>query len=353
MCDKITIKDICNYMQEQIPVFNSEHYIQAVKKSFKRNILEVNHSGDLLYNKLDNICDVYKRFLADGLMSEKEVVNNLNRIIIEEGMVYEAIGYYWLMKTSMRLMLRPLHINANTCSGEEVVLDGEIENAFAFDIKKFQTFEEIIRPKLSVLEEKYGDYVFFVQGQTDISKDNLWSNAVQQQIERNTREGKSNFTVKLPNSGEVSGQKKQGINCEESNCAPVRWCENNYKFALSHCGQFTTDKAFVQIELFDLKNLSLIDENPYSTLRILTRRLFFELVNDEECSKVYCDKIRDEKRVKDVIQYLSGVWFIDISTGDSWVFLNPFAKHKISQNKFEPYGWDAKITIDDFRHDNY
>ena len=53
------------------------------------------------------------------------------------------------------------------------------------------------------------------------------------------------------------------------------------------------------------------------------------------------------------MKYLSAIMFIDVNSGSSFAFMNPFATNKMKRNYLEYYSWDNQITIDDFGYDSY
>ena len=159
----------------------------------------------------------------------------------------------------------------------------------------------------------------------------------------------------LPNGGRIRMKRREKVNMSESIFSPFVWCKNNYKFFLDHCHQFVLDKPFVLVEMIDSDSFfesKII--STYMLLRTLVRRTFFELSGSFDKAMAFDDKIFDEKLlVKDAITLLSAIMFIDCKTGRAYVFINPKAKNKVSQQPFEWYRWDNGITIDDFYFDNY
>ena len=127
------------------------------------------------------------------------------------------------------------------------------------------------------------------------------------------------------------------------------------KFPLARSNQFTTKMPFMQIEVFDKDKLPTIENSIYLTLRILARRIFFESEKNENKIKEFCKKIDNEDlTVSQALKCLSAICFMDINTGDSWFFSNPFATNIFPYNIYEHYKCDHPSSyFDNFCYDNY
>lgn len=346
-----TIEEIIAFIQTKCNFFapNSKN-----NKNKSATIQNYNFEYNILMNHIENICECYSKLVNDGATSELDANEILNRLISEPGSLFEALGIYWLHETSLCVGLKTNYSTTQNNSGMEIVLDGAIEDNFVFDIKKFQLYERLLQPCLARMENKYLNYTFMTCGFSDVSKEELWNKTVESKIDNGISQGLKKFGVKLPNGGLIQIEERKTVNMSESSFSITRWSENTYKFVLSDSNQFTTNMPFMQIEMFDKTWFEGLGENIYMSLRIMARRIFFELTQSDEKINSYCSKIQDtEKTVKSAMEHLSAICFMDINSGDAWTFINPFAEHKITIRMLEPYTWDKMMIIDNFRYDIY
>ena len=346
-----TITEVMNVIQTHCPFFKPN------SKNIKNEdvlLKEYNIEYNLLIKHFENICVCYSKMVSEEVTSESDANQILNRMISEPGSLYEALGIYWLHKSSLCIALKTNYSTNQNNSGVKVDLDGIIEGKFAFDIKKFQLYENLIQPCLEEMETKYPNYTFMVCGFSDVNKEKFWNKNVEISIENGIKQGLKRFGVKLPNGGVIQVEERETVNMAESSFSITRWSENTYKFVLSDSNQFTTTMPFMQIEMFDKTRFDSFGESVYMVLRIMARRIFFELTKCEEKIHSYCSKIQDaEKTVKNAMGYLSAICFMDVNSGEAWTFTNPFAAHKLNIGMLEPYTWDNVMIIDNFNYDNY
>lgn len=345
----ITIGDAVKEIQNNISWFVPNEKI--VKN--QNQLLTETRVGSVSPETIVKICEVYNHFVSYQQMNISEANVNINRILTEEGMVYEAVGYYWLMQTALLPWITPLYSTAATLSGNLVELDGCYDESIAFDIKKYQDYPEMLGRKLRKLEKTYPDYVFLQAGHTDVSKEQFFDKNVIEEIEKAQRAGVQRAQIELPNNGRIKMERRKGINISESSEDPFLWCRNNYKMFLSDCHQFTKDKPFLLIEVGDMERHNMLPVGAYMRLRTLVRRTFFELSKSEEDVSAYDKKMSVGYTVKDTIKYLSSIMFIDKNSGKAYAFINPFAVNKMERVFFEHYGWDYPTIVDDFSCDNY
>ena len=346
-----TIAEVLNVIHAHCSFFNPN------SKNIKNKdvvLQEYNIEYNLLIKHIENICSCYSKMVSEEVASEYDANQILNRMISEPGSLYEALGIYWLYKSSLCVSLKTNYSTNQNNSGVTIDLDGIIEGKFAFDIKKFQLYEKLLQPCLARMERNYPNYTFMACGFSDVSKEEFWNKTVETSIESGIKQGRKRFGVKLPNGGVIQVEERQPVNMAESSFSITRWSENTYKFVLSDSNQFTTNMPFIQIEMFDKTWFDGFGESVYMILRIMARRIFFELTKSEEKIQSYCSKIQDEeKTVKNAMEYLSVICFMDVNSGEAWTFINPFAAHKLSIGMLEPYTWDNIMITDNFNYDNY
>jgi len=345
------VSDVMNEIKSRLSWFVPNEKVLSILNC---DLKDVNFTLFKLSNNIEKICEVYKSFIEFNKMEQVNCCNNLNRVITDAGMVLEALGYYWINKTSLSVNLKPIVNYSKVLCKNSVDLDGQICDKWFFDIKTLSPYGDSIQSVLNKISKNYEGYVFMLTGRTDLSLDELMNKKVVKQAEEIYKSNK-NGVLKLPNGGIVSMNKKEKCLISESfhNC--FIWCENNYKIFLKHCHQFTTDMPYVLIEMYD-KNSFPNDckISTYMLFRTLTRRTFLQLSLCKEAAVDYDNKVIDNNlTVADAISFLSAIMFIDFNSGESFVFQNPKAKNKIHFNDFEPYMWDLKLLYDDFQGDIY
>ena len=348
----MTVGDLVLEIQKYCSWFKPN---KTLEKKASDNVADINNTVLRLLDKIPGICETYQSFLANKEMSLKICNENLNRVVLEEGMTLEALGYCWIKNTSMGAFMRPIVKTRKTISGNDIDLDGEIDGEFLFDIKSFTPFTQSIQHKLSVLQKKHPQYAFMVTNRTDISSKKLCDASVYAQAKNIDENNADGGILHLPNSGMIMMKKRERVNLSESAFSPFAWCESNYKLFLDHCHQFVLDKPFVLVEMMDSDSFfdnSLI--STYMLLRTLVRRTFFDLSENTDKAMLFDRKIADENiLVKQAISFLSAIMFIDCRTGRAYAFINPKAKNNVNRQPFEWYSWENRITIDDFYFDNY
>ena len=345
-----TVKNISDYISSNISGFQPNSIIVA---NYSTSICDFNFGAEYLIKYIDEILDLYSKFISLNIMPLDKCIDNLNRIIKEPGMVLETMGYVRLMNTSIGMNIAAPYSTSNNLSSNLVDLDGILQSKLAFDIKTFRLFDNIIEKKIADLSIKYPSYCFSIIDSTDVCSDNIWDQNVENDLKNKIATGRG-FVLNLPNGGKIGVKIKEQVNISESTFNEFAWIKNNFEFVLHHCNQFTTDLPFVQIEMFDSEKI-FVGEDLFWFFRTLCRRIFFALGKCQEKVKTYCDKIISETLlVKDAIKCLSGIWFMDIHSGKSFVFSNPFANHKLSYSSIEPFTWEKRDTCyDDFLNDNY
>lgn len=346
------VSEVVDFIKQECTFFNES---EETKKASLIAIDKYSEAPDILLNFLDRICECYSLFVKQRIIEQKEAVKNLNSIIKKSGMLYEAIAYYWMSKTTLISQFTAVYQTSENVSSKNVDLDGCIDNKLAFDIKTFQFYGEMIDNKLNELREKYQGYVFLLTGDTAIDRKQFWDGSAERTIQDNINNGKEHFIVELPNGGCISVEKRKSICMSTSFLNSIKWCENMSKFPLARSNQFTTKMPFMQIEVFDKDKLPTIENSIYLTLRILARRIFFESEKNENKIKEFCKKIDNEDlTVSQALKCLSAICFMDINTGDSWFFSNPFATNIFPYNIYEHYKCDHPSSyFDNFCYDNY
>ena len=205
-----TIAEVMNVIHAHCSFFNPN------SKNIKNKdvvLQEYNIEYNLLIKHIENICSCYSKMVSEEVVSESDANQILNRMISEPGSLYEALGIYWLYKSSLCVSLKTNYSTNQNNSGVTIDLDGIIEGKFAFDIKKFQLYEKLLQPCLARMERNYPNYTFMAYGFSDVSKEELSLSIGKESIIASVAVTDENFATELLKlSGkEVSDHLETGI----------------------------------------------------------------------------------------------------------------------------------------------
>lgn len=349
------VNNLFNIVLKEIPSFLICSKLQKIQNS---PICSLPVDFHLLYVKLPSIVKAYKQILENKHISITNTNENLSRLFFEDGMLNEAIAVSYLCKSSL---LSKVYVNQSVQTAlntNQVLLDGKVSGYFYFDIKTFCSFDETLNKVIKKLEIKYPNYRFYQSGDIALSKSNIISSGDFSKIQKLVNQGSDSFSFKLKNNScYILGKKRGGIVMTECHNNEFEMIKNLSKFPFACCSQFTKDKAFVQINVYDEKNclFGFNFEERFMFFRLLSRRVFFENKASKEEVKKYDNRISEcSYTIACASKLLSGLLFIGKRTGESFFFKNPFSIYKVNSRFFEIYQWDNRNSrIDDFHYDNY
>lgn len=114
------------------------------------------------------------------------------------------------------------------------------------------------------------------------------------------------------------------------------------------------------------KNMFNFNNSNSIFYRSVSRRVFINLVNsDKKINDIFPDNFTKDILVSEIAQNISGIIFVDdnsiTKTGkdkyNTYIYLNPNAKHKLKWNDFHILSWTSQVlqpdVIEDFEYDNY
>jgi hypothetical protein len=141
---------------------------------------------------------------------------------------------------------------------------------------------------------------------------------------------------------------------------PYRLAEANRYFPFKTAGQFVRNSPFILVFAYAAQfNPTLFlnyASSTDSTLRSLARRIFFQLTNDQTPAVQFDHKVAPGVTVADAAQLISGLMFINLDSDETWLFLNPRARHRLTKDHVHQmfdFHEPVHLGVDDFANDDY
>lgn len=312
----------------------------------------------------------------------KEAENMLNDIFNSTnhnyGKIYEALIYAWLERHKIKYE-QQVKVDKDSCfktSDEGYFADGKIiEENIIFDTKQFG----ITFPLINTLRKDI---------QNEIEKENpkKYYLTITCGINISVESFKKQFLEKIPDlakkimcaENKINGDyvfKHNGLefhvcNVETNECFysrasfdPYEFAKNNELYFMHHASQFCLNVPYVIFCPFDSElayPFTLGDKSFIKiSLRALCRRIFINLLkNDQQVHKLD-GKAREGITVSDASKKISAIIFIDVSQKFKYedcyiyVYQNPNADNKIKRYQMDKLFRYNGAFIDDFFFDNY
>ena len=315
---------------------------------------------------------------ADAIMREGSAsATELKKLLLgvvaynTYGMFSEFAVYDWLHQHNVAFSTQVETKQQDILGQNPVPIDGRLTHAGVyFDVKAFGFHGRLAQRLKDRLQQELPSFDIFVERSWDISLEqfqNLIADA--QQLAQKLQSVK----VISVDGLQVRIGPKQRVSTSTRETDPYLKAEQNSLFALTSANQFTTNNPFMLVfpihPWFDQNDIGInFADSDKTFTRALARRTFFQYAQSQADCSTICKKVKQSTTVGDAAAALSAMLFLNIWPNDlypvgsdgarlapSWLYLNPRARHPISDAKvrqmlgFEPHG----ITIDDFAHDNY
>lgn len=262
-------------------------------------------------------------------------------------------------------------------------VDGLLEGAVYYDIKKLGMGEDLFSNYERKLENEWRKITSNPDLHVFITDHETWSvDAISSLINKHKDEVKNTINNEMHKhiNGEYeifipynennenkqlivkiidrSIDKKTQLVIQHSSFDKYLFAELNQYHCLKHASQICKTKPFIFIYCYDKgMQISFSDDEAKDVFRTLARRIFIGLKNDTTMIEDHDKKAISGIQVQEAIQYLSGIWYVNIDDpsdiSNSYLFINPNAKNKIPKwivnQKFSTH----QVYVDDFMHDNY
>ena len=283
------------------------------------------------------------------------------------GAYHEFGAYRWLNCNGVYYVPQPSVSQTDVLSQTgPVQLDGRFEDADVyFDIKSFG-FQYSLKEEFRTLLQEDVKHGVTIDGPMDHALRDIRAAALEDVGHYNTLvETLRNSSVgKIPTLNWDIRLHKGQVNFETTSDNPYRLAEENRYYPFNYAKQFTCNAPFLLIFSFDyLFNapLQVNFANYTPTLfRSLCRRAFVQFKADSRAissiGRGYASKIDGAMALHNVAELLSAILFVDIQNKRSWLYTNPNAKNRLSQNRVhEIFNFNHlfEMEFDDLEYDNY
>ncbi|HFL3266424.1 TPA: hypothetical protein ACG3I4_002373 [Clostridioides difficile] len=340
------LKDFYNLFNQ----FNDEDYLMAIKETMDY----------FIEKKWDNVA---KKLISD-------IINSTGN----RGSFFELMGYYWFIKNRIRFSPQ-IEISEEECfKRNKYDADGIIEEgSIVFDIKTFGTgtsiindFEKLLNDKIR-RERKISGYFCYVsgdlsQGDEKVQKDcfKKVDEIIEELLKHKTYDS---YIYKIPKIGLELRMEPSNVRYYSpiSELDIYKWAKENEFCFMKDASQFTRQKPYVLIALFDKYSNRIIhtNKNYYNNLilRTLCRRIFMNLPNINSKKLIDFDKKAVEDiTIAEVSKKISGIIFMDSSNNfkeSIYTYINPNADNKLKNYQVDIIFKQNGAYIDDFKYDNY
>lgn len=158
----------------------------------------------------------------------------------------------------------------------------------------------------------------------------------------------------------IRAQAQQRITISTHTADPYRLAEENRYYPFKTAGQFSRNAPFVLIFAYSHQFNPALAVNFAGmsdiALRSLARRAFIQLTTDASPAANYDQQVPSGIQIADAARLLSGLLFIHLDDGSAWMFMNPRATHKLSDDDLRQlfdFNLPPSLGTDGFAHDNY
>lgn len=324
----------------------AEEEIEAERLDFANHPVEIEMVARAV-ETLQVSTDDLRKIMTD-LLSEKNHYGQLCELAVYDWLARHDADYSVQVSQSGTDVLNP---NGSDLDGMFVARDAY------FDIKGFG-FESYVREKFRKKLSKAVGKRILIEGSRDNAVKDIES--AFHKLKDLTQALQRGDIAKIPELDWSIRATTETLSIEAGYSDPFATAEENWYYPFKTARQFHRLKAFVLIFAFSPRFNAMQSVNFSGTaaiaLRSLARRAFLQTKGDTTPVSKFDAGADQAVTLDEASQLLSGLLFVNFTDDNSWLFLNPRAKHLLRKDHVRqifdfapPYG----MVIDDFAHDNY